>query len=74
MDYFRETAIHFQKHGEFTKLRVNTHPHSEYMKWFKNGEIWKMLVWVWLGQRMENESQETYTSTLITSPLYKQRL
>ena len=40
MDYFRETAIHFQKHGEFTKLRVNTHPHSEYMKWFKN-EIWR---------------------------------
>ena len=35
MDYFRETAIHYQKHGVYTKLRVNTHPMSEYMRWFK---------------------------------------
>lgn len=32
MDYFREAAIHFQKHGVYTKLKVNTHAHSEYMK------------------------------------------
>lgn len=44
MDYFRETAIHYQKHKCFTKLRVNTHPQSEYMKWFKR-EIWR----IWHG-------------------------
>jgi hypothetical protein len=31
-DYFRETAIHYEKYGCFTKLRVNTSPKSEYMK------------------------------------------
>lgn len=44
MDYFRETAIHYQKHKCFTKLRVNTHPQSEYMRWFKR-EIWR----IWHG-------------------------
>ena len=29
MDYFREAAIHFQKHGSYTKLKVNEHPQSE---------------------------------------------
>lgn len=44
MDYFRETAIHYQKYKCFTKLRVNTHPQSEYMRWFKR-EIWR----IWHG-------------------------
>lgn len=35
MDYFRETAIYFEKHGEYTNLRINTHPQSEYMKWLR---------------------------------------
>ena len=35
MDYFRETAIHFQEHGCYTKMRINTSPKSEYMKWFR---------------------------------------
>jgi len=35
MDYFRPTALHFKEHGCYTKLKVNTHPQSEYMKWFK---------------------------------------
>ena len=35
MNYFRESAIHFQEHGCYTKLRINTSPKSEYMKWFK---------------------------------------
>ena len=35
MDYFRQSAIHYQKYGCYTKLRVNTSPQSEYMKWFK---------------------------------------
>ena len=29
MDYFREAAIHFQKHSCYTKLKVNEHPQSE---------------------------------------------
>ena len=29
MDYFRESAIHFQKYGSYTKLKVNEHPQSE---------------------------------------------
>jgi len=32
MDYFRESAIHFQKYGCYTKLKINTSPKSEYMK------------------------------------------
>ena len=36
MDYFRPSAIHFQKHGCFTKLRPNPNPNSEYGKWIRN--------------------------------------
>lgn len=36
MDYFRPSAIHFQKHGCFTKLRPNPNPSSEYGKWIRN--------------------------------------
>ena len=32
MDYFRESAMHFQEHGCYTKLKINTSPKSEYMK------------------------------------------
>ena len=35
MDYFRPTAIHYQKHGVLTKLRPNPNPNSEYGKWAK---------------------------------------
>ena len=35
MDYFRPSAIHFQKHGCFTKLRPNPNPNSEYGKWIR---------------------------------------
>lgn len=35
MDYFRQTAITFQKTGQFTHLRPNGNPNSEYMKWLK---------------------------------------
>jgi len=30
MDYFRKTAIHFQKYGCYTKLMPNPNPQSEY--------------------------------------------
>lgn len=36
MDYFRPSAIHFQKYGCFTKLRPNPNPSSEYGKWIRN--------------------------------------
>lgn len=35
IDYFRPTAIHYQKHGCFTNLRPNANPNSEYGKWIK---------------------------------------
>ena len=35
MDYFRPSAIHFQKYGCFTKLRPNPNPNSEYGKWIR---------------------------------------
>ena len=34
MDYFRQTAIHFQKHGKYTNLYPNPHPNSEYKKFW----------------------------------------
>lgn len=35
MDYFRPSAIHFQKYGCYTKLRPNGNPNSEFGKWVK---------------------------------------
>ena len=35
MDYFRPSAIHFQKYGCYTKLRPNPNPNSEYGKWIR---------------------------------------
>ena len=35
IDYFRPTAIHFQKHGTFTNLRPNANPNSEFGKWIR---------------------------------------
>ena len=34
-DYFRPTAMHFQKYGCITKLRPNRNPNSEYGKWIR---------------------------------------
>lgn len=34
-DYFRPSAIHFQKYGCYTKLRPNLNPNSEFGKWFR---------------------------------------
>lgn len=33
MDYFRPTAIHYEKYGCFTFLKPNSNPNSEYGKW-----------------------------------------
>lgn len=35
IDYFRPTAIHYQKYGCFTNLRPNANPNSEYGKWIR---------------------------------------
>lgn len=35
VDYFRPTAIHYKKHGCFTKLRPNANPNSEFGKWIR---------------------------------------
>lgn len=35
MDYFRPSALHYQKYGCYTKLRPNPNPNSEYGKWLK---------------------------------------
>lgn len=34
-DYFRPSAIHFQKYGCYTKLKPNANPNSEYGKWIR---------------------------------------
>lgn len=34
-DYFRPSAIHFKKHGCYTKLKPNANPNSEYGKWIR---------------------------------------
>lgn len=35
MDYFRPSAIHFEKHECYTFLRPNSSPNSEYGKWIR---------------------------------------
>lgn len=35
MDYFRPSALHYQKYGCYTKLRPNPNPNSEYGKWLR---------------------------------------
>jgi hypothetical protein len=35
MDYFRPSAIHFEKYGCYTNLKPNSNPNSEYYKWIR---------------------------------------
>ena len=35
MDYFRPSALHFQKYGCYTFLKPNANPNSEYGKWIR---------------------------------------
>lgn len=35
MNYFRPSAIHFEKYGCYTKLMPNNNPNSEYGKWMR---------------------------------------
>lgn len=46
MDYFRPSAIHYDKYGTFTNLRPNANPNSEYGKWVREERrrIWDGYV------------------------------
>ena len=46
MDYFRPSALHFEKYGNFTNLRPNANPNSEYGKWIREERkrIWEGYV------------------------------
>lgn len=46
MDYFRTSAIHYEKYGTFTNLRPNANPNSEYGKWIREERrrIWDGYV------------------------------
>lgn len=35
MDYFRPAALHYQKYGNYTSLRPNANPNSEFGKWIR---------------------------------------
>lgn len=46
MDYFRQTAIHYEKYGVLTDLMPNGNPNSEYGKWLHTeiDRIWNGMV------------------------------
>ena len=46
MDYFRPSALHYEKYGNFTNLRPNANPNSEYGKWVREERkrIWEGYV------------------------------
>lgn len=46
MDYFRPSALHYEKYGTFTNLRPNANPNSEYGKWIREERrrIWDGYV------------------------------
>jgi hypothetical protein len=46
MDYFRPSALHYEKYGTFTNLRPNANPNSEYGKWIREERrrIWEGYV------------------------------
>lgn len=46
MDYFRPSAIHFQKYGKYTNLRPNRNPNSEYYKWItqEKDRCWNGMI------------------------------
>ena len=46
MNYFRESAIYYQKHGVYTKVRPNANPNSEYGKWIRQerDRCWNGMV------------------------------
>lgn len=59
MDYFRESAIHFQKHGVYTKMKVDMRNQSPYQKWFRR-EMWRC----WYGMVRPEDGE------WVTGPMY----
>ena len=51
-DYFRQAAIHFQKHGCYTKLMPNPNPQSEYGQWLK-----REVMRCWNGMVRESDGE-----------------
>ena len=52
MDYFRQAAMHFQKHGCYTKLMPNPNPQSEYGQWLRR-EVFRC----WNGMIRESDGE-----------------
>ena len=52
MDYFRPSAIHYEKYGTFTNLRPNANPNSKYGKWVRE-EIRR----IWNGYVRESDGE-----------------
>lgn len=50
MDYFRQTAIHYQKYKQFTNLRPNPNPNSEFGKW-----LYREIERIWYGMARESD-------------------
>ena len=50
MDYFRPSALHYQKHGCYTFLRPNPNPNSEFGKWLRQ-EVYRS----WYGYIREED-------------------
>ena len=46
MDYFRETALFFKKHGVYSELKPNPNPNSEYGQWIRRerDRCWNGMV------------------------------
>lgn len=51
-NYFRQAAIHFQKHGCYTKLMPNPNPQSEYGQWLK-----REVMRCWNGMVRESDGE-----------------
>lgn len=52
MDYFRQSAIHFQKHGRYTLLMPSRNPYSDYVK-FWDREVKRC----WYGMTRESDGE-----------------
>lgn len=52
MDFFRPTAIHYEKYGTLTDLRPNANPNSEYGKWIR-----EELRRIWDGYVRESDGE-----------------
>ena len=56
MDYFRPSALHYQEHGCYTFLRVNTNPNSECIE--RTGISIIALTWLhWSLVQIENDGK-----------------